>query len=183
MKKLFLLISLVAFSFYGCNNTQEEPIQEEKQTTDSAKVVEMQKEAKVVDELQRTPYMQFVKDVKIVGKVAIVLFCENFGEYQTLHPSDGLSEEEYNIFWNDIENIKIALSAIPLRLFRQNNELNTIDLSLNGEGTKFYLNIEREKFFEIFPDENAELRIEEYLEAHRDKVDIIFEEFVKKTEK
>lgn len=184
MKRLFLLISFIALSFAACDKAQEEPIEEKTQKIDSAKVVEMQRESEVVEDLERTPYMQFVKDIKIVGKkIAIILFCENYGEYQTLHPKDGISKEAYEEFWSDPERPKLALATIPIRLFKKHEDLETVDVSLSVPDAKFYLNINRTDFFQIFEEYDPNMPLEEFLEAHRDKADILFDEKVKITEK
>ncbi len=184
MKKLLLLITIVAVSFSACNKPDNKPIEEPKATTiDSAKVVEMQKEEKVVDRLQETPYMNFVKDIKIVGKVAIILFCDDYGEYQTIHPNDPLTSDEYRDFWEDHERVKMAFSTIPLKLFTDNSDIDVVDLSLSHLNMKFYLNIDRTAFFEIIGEIPQEISAKEYFEANRDKSDILFEEKIKKMEK
>jgi hypothetical protein len=142
----------------------------------------MQKEEAVVRQLHETPFLNFVKDIKIVGKIAIILFCENYGEYQTIHPDDPLTAEQYQEFWDDHDRVRVAFSTIPFKLFNDKISLNIIDMSLNHQNRKYYMNVERKAFFEIFDIPFEGIPLEEYMIVHRDKVDRLFDEKVKVTE-
>ncbi len=189
MKKLFLLICLAAFSFTACDKAKEEPIQDQEtevaqtQTIDSAKSVEIARENKVVENLEQMKYMNFVKDVKLVGENAIVLFCENYGEFQTLHPDTKISKLEYNDFWRDPDKPKMAFSKIPLSLFKDNKDINTININIENDEMKFYLNISRDEFFQYFTDFKDDVNMTDYFDANRDKSDMLYEEKVQKEEK
>ncbi|GED14354.1 hypothetical protein [Aneurinibacillus migulanus] len=110
-----------------------------------------------------------IKEAKANDSVAEVVYAD-FEEHKKLHPKDKMTKQLFDDYWGTGDKINKVLMEEPLRLLREFPSLNDVKMTVNYNGKKYHVEVNRKTIEEYFNINLDEIHNDESLDKWRTKV-------------